>query len=117
LQFQRCNGTGYKICDEINRDTDVRAFAVVGAHPAELSRRVKAGMNLETAELQMRDALKNAQKLVLDGKAVAIGEVGRPHYDVSPQELEVHQQAYFLLHGTGKRCGMSCSTSYRKCWF
>ena len=78
--------------DEINRDTDVRAFAVVGAHPAELSRRVKAGMNLETAELQMRDALKNAQKLVLDGKAVAIGEVGRPHYDVSPQELEVHNR-------------------------
>lgn len=78
--------------DEINRDTDVKAFAVVGAHPAELSRRVKAGMNLETAELQMRDALKNAQKLVLEGKAVAIGEVGRPHYDVSPQELEVHNR-------------------------
>ena len=78
--------------DEINRETDVKAFAVVGAHPAELSRRVKAGMNLETAELQMRDALKNAQKLVLDGKAVAIGEVGRPHYDVSPQELEVHNR-------------------------
>jgi TatD-related deoxyribonuclease len=78
--------------DEINRDTDVKAFAVVGAHPAELSRRVKAGMNLETAELQMRDALKNAQKLILDGKAVAIGEVGRPHYDVSPQELEVHNR-------------------------
>lgn len=78
--------------DEINRDTDVKAFAVVGAHPAELSRRVKAGMNLETAELQMRDALKNAQKLVLEGKAVAIGEVGRPHYDVSHQELEVHNR-------------------------
>jgi len=78
--------------DEINRDTYVKAFAVVGAHPAELSRRVKAGMNLETAELQMRDALKNAQKLVLEGKAVAIGEVGRPHYDVSPQELEVHNR-------------------------
>jgi len=78
--------------DEINRETDVKAFAVVGAHPAELSRRVKAGMNLETAELQMRDALKNAQKLVLEGKAVAIGEVGRPHYDVSPQELEVHNR-------------------------
>ncbi len=81
-----------KYVDEINRDTDVKAFAVVGAHPAELSRRVKAGMNLETVELQMRDALKNAQKLVLDGKAVAIGEVGRPHYDVSPQELEVHNR-------------------------
>jgi TatD-related deoxyribonuclease len=81
-----------KYVEEINRDTDVKAFAVVGAHPAELSRRVKAGMDLETAELQMRNALKNAQKLVLEGKAVAIGEVGRPHYDVSPHELEVHNR-------------------------
>ena len=81
-----------KYVEEINRDTDVKAFAVVGAHPAELSRRVKAGMDLETAELQMRTALKNAQKLVLEGKAVAIGEVGRPHYDVSPHELEVHNR-------------------------
>ena len=81
-----------KYVEEINRDTDVKAFAVVGAHPAELSRRVKAGIDLETAELQMRNALKNAQKLVLEGKAVAIGEVGRPHYEVSPHELEVHNR-------------------------
>ena len=36
--------------------------------------------------------LKSAQKLVLEGKAVAIGEVGRPHYEVSPQELEAHNR-------------------------
>jgi TatD-related deoxyribonuclease len=81
-----------KYVDEINNGTDVKAFAVVGAHPAELSRRVKAGMGLEDAELLMQDALKKAQKMVLDGKAVAIGEVGRPHYDVSLQELEVHNR-------------------------
>ncbi|MFY9638059.1 MAG: TatD family hydrolase [Methanobacterium sp.] len=85
-----------KYVDEINNGTDVKAFAVVGAHPAELSRRVKAGMGLEEAELLMQDALKMAQKMVLEGKAVAIGEVGRPHYDVSPQELEVHNR--LIIH-------------------
>jgi TatD-related deoxyribonuclease len=77
---------------DINSFTEVKAFAVVGAHPAELSRRIKAGMDMENAEKLMRKALKTAQSLVLEGKAVAIGEVGRPHYDVTPEELEVHNR-------------------------
>jgi TatD-related deoxyribonuclease len=81
-----------KYVEDINNETDVKAFAVVGVHPAELSRRVKAGMNIDTAELLMQDALKTAQKLVIEGKAVAIGEVGRPHYEVSIQELEAHNR-------------------------
>jgi TatD-related deoxyribonuclease len=82
--------------EDINRETNVKAFAVVGAHPAELSRRVKSGMDIDTAELLMQNALEIAQKLVLEGKAVAIGEVGRPHYDVSPQELEAHNR--LIIH-------------------
>ncbi|MDD3985691.1 MAG: TatD family hydrolase [Methanobacterium sp.] len=78
--------------NEINKSTLVKAFAVVGAHPAELSRRLKSGMDIKKAELLMRNALKNAQKLVLEDKAVAIGEIGRPHYDVSVEELKVHNR-------------------------
>jgi TatD-related deoxyribonuclease len=78
--------------DEINRITEVKAFAVVGAHPAELSRRIKAGEDIENAEKLMRKALETAQSLVLEGKAVAIGEVGRPHYPVSSEELDAHNR-------------------------
>ena len=78
--------------DEINRETEVKAYAVVGAHPAELSRRVEAGMGLNEAENLMKGALETAQKLVLDGKAVGIGEIGRPHYPVSEEEMEVHNR-------------------------
>jgi TatD-related deoxyribonuclease len=78
--------------DEINRITEVKAFAVVGAHPAELSRRIKAGEDIGNAEKLMRKALETAQLLVLEGKAVAIGEVGRPHYPVSSEELDVHNR-------------------------
>lgn len=78
--------------EEINKGTEVTAFAVVGAHPAELSRRLKAGVDIENAESSMRNALETAQSMVLSGEAVAIGEVGRPHYDVSDQELEVHNR-------------------------
>jgi TatD-related deoxyribonuclease len=78
--------------DEINRITEVTAFAVVGTHPAELSRRIKAGEDIGNAEKLMRKALETAQALVLEGKAVAIGEVGRPHYPVSSEELDVHNR-------------------------
>ena len=76
----------------INENTDVRAFAVVGAHPAELSRRVENGMDLSMAEKMMKATFEAAQKLVLEGKAIGIGEIGRPHYEVPPEEMEVHNR-------------------------
>ncbi len=91
--------------EDINKETDVKAFAVVGAHPAELSRRVKAGMDVDTAELLMQNALKIAQKMVLEGKAVAMGEIGRPHYEVSPQELEAHNRLIVYAMELAKDAG------------
>jgi len=76
----------------INANTDVKAFAVVGSHPAELSMRLKNGMKLQTAKKMMKGAIESAQKLVMEGKAIGIGEIGRPHYEVSKEELEVHNK-------------------------
>ncbi len=81
-----------KYVREINENTDIKAYAVVGAHPAELSQLIKGGMSLEKAEELMGEALQNAQRLVLEGKAIAIGEIGRPHYEVSPEEMEIHHR-------------------------
>lgn len=81
-----------KYVDEINKNTDVKAFAVVGAHPAELSRRVENGISLDMAEKMMRGTFESAQKLIMEGKAIAIGEIGRPHYEVSDEEMEVHNR-------------------------
>ena len=81
-----------KYVNEINENTDVKAFAVVGAHPAELSRRVENGMSIDMAEKMMRGTFESAQKLILEGKAIAIGEIGRPHYEVSAEEMEVHNR-------------------------
>lgn len=90
--FQEAMELVIKYVDEINTETSAKAFAVVGVHPAELSRRLKAGMDIEKAEIAMKSALENAQKLVMEGKAVGIGEIGRPHYDVTEEELDVHNK-------------------------
>ncbi|HMK54878.1 MAG TPA: TatD family hydrolase [Methanobacteriaceae archaeon] len=76
--------------DQINQETEVKAFAVVGAHPAELSRLLREGISINEGEMLMRGALETAQELVMEKEAVAIGEIGRPHYDVSPEEIRVH---------------------------
>lgn len=90
--FKEAMELGIKYVDEINTNTEVKAFSVLGAHPAELTRRVEAGLSLQEAELLMRDAFETAQKFIVEGKAIGIGEIGRPHYEVSPEELEVHNR-------------------------
>ena len=95
-----------KYVDEINQETKVKAFAVVGVHPAELSRLLKKGVNIFKAEKMMREGLKTAQKLVLDDKAVAIGEIGRPHYPISSEEFEAHNR--LLLYVMGLACEADC---------
>jgi TatD-related deoxyribonuclease len=90
--FQEAMEQVIKYVAEINANTDVKAFAIVGAHPAELSRLINEGISLEDAEEMMKVAFLDAQRLVIDGKAIGIGEIGRPHYDVSPEELEIHDK-------------------------
>ncbi|MBC7112114.1 MAG: TatD family hydrolase [Methanothermobacter sp.] len=84
--------TVLKYADIINQETEVEAYAVVGLHPAELSRLLEAGHDPERAEEMIRNGLEYAQSLVMDGMAVAIGEVGRPHYPVSDEELAAHNR-------------------------
>ena len=77
---------------EINANTSVKAYPIVGAHPAELSRLIKNGESIHTAEEKIRDALKTAYELVVNGDAIGIGEIGRPHYEVSSEELKIHNK-------------------------
>lgn len=74
--------------EEINQNTYVNAFAVVGVHPAEFSKLIENGKSLEDSYTLVTKALDYGKKLVEDRKAVAIGEIGRPHYEVSKEEME-----------------------------
>jgi TatD-related deoxyribonuclease len=102
-----------KYADEINQETDVKAFAVVGAHPAELSRRVEAGMDLVQAEELMRGALEAAKNMVLEGRAVGIGEIGRPHYPVLPEEMEVHNHLMVYAMELAREADARCNCTQK----
>ena len=85
--FRRTFEACISAVQQINRDGRVQAFAVVGPHPAELVNLWQA-VGEEKAKMTMEAALKSAARYVSEGRATAIGEVGRPHFEVKPEIME-----------------------------
>lgn len=79
--FERATRLFLECVDRINADTCVRAYAVVGPHPVELVRLWQERGQEEAISLY-RGALEHSGAMVKEGRAVAIGEVGRPHFEV-----------------------------------
>lgn len=76
-------------------ETGVKVFVAMSPHPAEFTELLKAGVPIEEAADVYRGALALAQRHVRDGDAVAMSEVGRPHW--SPVEPEVWAKANELM--------------------
>ncbi len=81
--------------DRVNRTTGVRAFATVGPYPAELLSLEKLH-GLEKAKEIMIEGMDIAAAYVRAGKALAIGEVGRPHFPVSTEIWQASNE--ILMH-------------------
>lgn len=82
--------------EKIRAETDARIFLTAGPYPADLLR-LEETNSLKKAEEIMMDAMDLAAEWVRDGKAIAIGEVGRPHFEVKPEEWEASNR--ILIHG------------------
>ncbi len=82
--------------ERVNKETGVKAFATVGPYPGELMEIEKA-LGLEKAAQLMMEGVEIASQYVKDGKALAIGEMGRPHFPVSHEVWNVSNEIMF--HG------------------
>jgi len=90
--------------DRVNNETTVRAHATVGPYPAELIELEKIH-GLQRAKEIMMEALDLAGDYVKNGKALAIGEVGRPHFPVSPDIWEASNEILSHAMNTAKQTG------------
>jgi len=70
------------LANQIN-ETGVKAFPVLGVHPAEINKLVER-MDLDRAVELMKSGLEIAAKYVDEGLAVGL-KSGRPHYPVSDE--------------------------------
>ena len=91
-----------KYAKTINNETEVRAYVFLGVHPAEYSNLIRDGETYNMAYLKVIRSIDYAIKLAQEEELViGIGEVGRPHYPVSDEELEHHNKIlkYCLENG------------------
>lgn len=70
-----------RMAERGNAETDVKVFACVGPYPVLLISLAER-FGLPRAVEIMKGGMEEAQKVVREGKAVAIGEIGRPHFSV-----------------------------------
>ena len=72
---------GIKLAKEGEEKTGVKIFLTVGPYPIDYLR-MKEEVGKEKAMGLMKKGMEEAYKLCMEGKAIAIGEIGRPHFKV-----------------------------------
>ena len=97
----------YKICyhqtiemaDEIRRNIEVGVFVTVGPYPVDYLTLIEKYDRYQVIEI-MKKGMDEAAKLCLDGKCIAIGEIGRPHFPVNEKITKDSNE--ILLYGMQK---------------
>ena len=98
--------TTLDIAKKAMEDTKVRIYVAIGPHPVELTHMVKDWkMSLDDAKQRMIDSIDCAAGLIRDGRAVAIGEVGRPHFPTSPEILQASNEIMLYSMQVAKELG------------
>jgi len=72
------------LAEEARREAGVQVFCLVGPYPVDLID-LSQRMGVKEAFQLMKDGVDVAAEMVSEGKAVGIGEVGRPHFPADPE--------------------------------
>ena len=71
-----------EMAEAVRKNTDLKVGVILGPHPVSWDRQTdEIGIERST-ELHL-EAVSAALDLIVEGEAIGIGEVGRPHYPVS----------------------------------
>jgi len=91
--YERQFATTVKLAEQVHEESGVRAYPVLAPYPIDL---VGASAKLGApAALDLhRSALDLAGRWVRERKAVALGEVGRPHFEIPSEVAAVVEQAF-----------------------
>ncbi len=73
-----------EMAEEVSQSTEIKIFVTVGPYPVDyLALREKFGR--ERAKEIMFKGMEEARHLCIEGSSIAIGEIGRPHFEVDKQ--------------------------------
>lgn len=85
------------LAEKVRESTDLKVNVAVGPYPVSLIWLAER-FGLERAERMMDEGMDIAAKLVSEGKANALGEIGRPHFPVDDPKI-MESSNRILLRG------------------
>ena len=88
------------------KKTEVKIFVTLGPYPVELLR-LSELMPLSQAKEVMMVGMDIAGDYVKEGKAIALGEIGRPHFPVSDEIMEASND--IMRYGMEIAKGIGCA--------
>ena len=94
--FARSYEITYGLAERARECTDLEINIAVGPYPVLIIPLADA-YGLERAEEMLMKGMDDAARDVAEGRAVAIGEIGRPHFPVSQEIWDASNRV--LLHG------------------
>jgi len=105
LQFE----TTLRLAERVRKETGVVVYIALAPHPAELTYLMKKHTLSESVEM-MRAALELAAKHIMEGRALAFGEAGRPHYPVSGEVWEASNELIIFTLELAKE--LNCAVQF-----
>ncbi|MCJ2564146.1 MAG: TatD family hydrolase [Candidatus Thermoplasmatota archaeon] len=95
IEKDRDHGPAFELtlslAEGVRRGTGLSVFVTVGPYPVELIRLVEH-MPLPDAVEIMKSGMETAANLVEEGRTIAIGEIGRPHFPVDSEILQASNE-------------------------
>ena len=76
-----------KMAEEVCKKTGIKTFVTLGPYPADYIE-LRKNFGREKAIQIMKKGMEEAQALCKENDAIAIGEIGRPHFNVDKEAWE-----------------------------
>jgi len=103
--YIECYEETIKMADEIRSKVDVGVFVTVGPYPVDYIK-LSERFGRKTAIEVMKKGMDEAADLCGEGKCIAIGEIGRPHFPVDEQTIVDSNEILFYGMQKAKDVGV-----------
>lgn len=104
--YRRIYDDTLRLAEMVRRETDVKVLITIGPYPVDMVELVNRGISVEEAKNFLMTGLEIAAQYIENGKANAIGEIGRPHFPVSEEIWEASNEVILEGMKIAKRLGV-----------